>query len=147
MNVEQMLHVAREHLITIGGNARLVEAAALLSGKRADLLIVCDPAGRMAGVITRRDIVSRISRCKGAACSASVASAMSRDVVHCGPGETLQAIWARMKETGYVHIPVIDQEDRPLGTLSARDTLQALLREAEYEEELLRDYVMGIGYH
>lgn len=147
MNIDLMLPVVREHLVTIGDDARLVEAAALLSGHRVELLVVCDRTGKVAGVITRKDIVSRIGRCEGSACVASVASAMSRNVVHCHPGDTLQAAWTRMQETGYVHIPVIDQENRPLGTLSARHALQVLLQETEYEEDLLRDYVMGIGYH
>jgi CBS domain-containing protein len=76
-----------------------------------------------------------------------VASVMTRDVVCCHPGDRLQRAWELMKEKGFLHIPVVDSEGRPLGTLYARDALQALLGEVEYEEDLLRDYVMGIGYH
>jgi hypothetical protein len=35
---------------------------------------------------------------------------------------------------------------KPIGVLNAGDALQALLKEEEDEESLLRDYVMGIGY-
>jgi len=34
-----------------------------------------------------------------------------------------------------------------LGFLNAQDLLLALLDEAEYEESLLREFVMGDGYH
>jgi CBS domain-containing protein len=51
-----------------------------------------------------------------------------------------------MKKDGVLHVPVIDEDPKPLGVLNARDALQALLSEVEEEEELLRDYVMGIGY-
>jgi hypothetical protein len=34
-----------------------------------------------------------------------------------------------------------------VGVLNARDALQVLLKEVENEESLLRDYVMGIGFH
>lgn len=146
MNIASILPVAQKRLVTIGDKAQLVDAAALLGSGRVDLVVVCAERGGMAGVVTRRDIVSRISRCHGHACTASVASVMSRDVTHCRPPELLQAAWERMKEKGFAHIPVIDDEDRPLGTLNARDALQALLKETEYEEDLLRDYVMGIGY-
>lgn len=71
---------------------------------------------------------------------------MSRDVIYCRPPELLETAWKRMKEKGHAHIPVVDDDNRPLGTLNARDALQALLKETEYEEDLLRDYVMGIGY-
>ncbi|WP_244396139.1 hypothetical protein [Afipia carboxidovorans] len=60
--------------------------------------------------------------------------------------DTLEATWGQMKRQGYMYIPIIDHERRPLGTLSAHDVLQILLGETEHEEYLLRDYVMGIGY-
>ena len=52
-----------------------------------------------------------------------------------------------MKERGLKNIPVTDQDFRPVGVLNARDVLKVLLKEVENEETLLRDYVMGIGYH
>jgi CBS domain-containing protein len=44
-----------------------------------------------------------------------------------------------------VHIPVVDENSKPLGVVNARDALRALLAEEKYEESLLRDYVMGVG--
>ncbi len=146
MYIQDILPIARERLVTIGNKAKLLEAAALLGRGRIDLVVVCDDAGKIAGVVTRADIVSRVSQCSGHACTASVASAMSRDVTSCRPTDALETVWESMKEKGHIHVPVLDQHDRPLGTLSARDALQALLKESEYEEDLLRDYVMGIGY-
>jgi CBS domain-containing protein len=52
-----------------------------------------------------------------------------------------------MKERGFKNVPVTDRDSRPVGVLNARDALQVLLEEAENEESLLRDYVMGIGFH
>jgi Mg/Co/Ni transporter MgtE len=51
-----------------------------------------------------------------------------------------------MKERKLKNIPVVDQDSRPIGVLHARDILQVLLNEAQDEESMLRDYVMGIGY-
>jgi hypothetical protein len=51
-----------------------------------------------------------------------------------------------MKQRELKNIPIIDAESRPLGLLNARDVLQALLKNVEYEESLLIDYVAGIGY-
>lgn len=146
MNVTTILPLARDRLVTISDKAKLVEAAGLLGGGRVDLVVVCEDTGKMVGVVTRTDIVSRISQCSGHACTASVASVMSREVACCRPVETLEMAWRQMKERGYVHIPVVDEDNHPLGTLTARDVLQALLKESEYEEDLLRDYVIGVGY-
>jgi arabinose-5-phosphate isomerase len=51
-----------------------------------------------------------------------------------------------MNTRGLKNVPVVDQSARPLGLLNARDILQALLSETQSDENLLRDYVMGVGY-
>jgi CBS domain-containing protein len=71
---------------------------------------------------------------------------MSRDLLVCRPGDSLIELWARMKERGFKNVPLVDRDSRPLGIVTARDALQILLAEAENEESLLRDYVMGFGY-
>lgn len=146
MLVERLLPGARERLVTIAGNAPLIEAARLLRAG-TDLVVVCDSAGFLAGVITKTDVVSQISECQGSSCTAAASSVMTRDVVLCRPGDWLQDVWSRMKERGLKNVPVMDRESRPLGVLNARDALQALLQEVQDEESLLRDYVMGVGYH
>ena len=146
MLVERLLTAARERLVTIAGNAPLIEAARLLRAG-TDLVVVCNSAGFLAGVITKTDVVSQISECQGCSCTAAASSVMTRDVVLCRPGDWLQDVWSRMKERGLKNVPVMDQESRPLGVLNARDALQALLQEVQDEESLLRDYVMGVGYH
>ena len=98
-------------------------------------------------VITKTDVIRQISHCEECACTTAAAAAMTQDVTYCHPGEMLHDVWLIMKERGYVHIPVIDQDFRPVGVVNARDALQALLVEADDEGLLLRDYIMGIGYH
>lgn len=51
-----------------------------------------------------------------------------------------------MAERGFVHVPVVDLHSKPLGVVNARDALRVLLSEEQYEETLLRNYVMGVGY-
>lgn len=146
MLVERLLPATRERLVTIAGYAPLIEAARFLRAG-TDLVVVCDSAGFLAGVITKTDVVSQISECQGSSCTAAASSVMTRDVVLCRPGDWLQDVWSRMKERGLKNVPVMDRESRPLGVLNARDALQALLQEVQDEESLLRDYVMGVGYH
>jgi CBS domain-containing protein len=51
-----------------------------------------------------------------------------------------------MKEGNLKNLPITNEDGRPIGVLSARNVLHELLDEAEDEEALLRDYVMGVGY-
>jgi CBS domain-containing protein len=71
---------------------------------------------------------------------------MVHDVTYCGPDDSLADVLSRMAEHGFVHVPVFDEHSRPIGVVNARDALRALLTAEEYEESLLRDYVMGVGY-
>lgn len=145
MFIKEMLPKARERLVTIADDVRLIQAAKLLQAG-TDLVIVCDSAGLLVGVITKTDIVTQISRCQGASCIKAAALVMTRDVVLCEPKDRLHDVWVRMKARGLKNVPVVDQEARPLGLLHARDILQVLLSEAEDEDAMLRDYVMGVGY-
>ena len=123
MFVRGMMVLARERLVVLAEGAPLIDAAKLFNEMDTDIVVVCAPDGRLAGVVTKTDVVLQIGRCGGSVCKTRVSSVMTHDV------------------------PVVDDESRPIGVLNARDALQALLGEVENEESLLRDYVMTVGYH
>src|SRR3546814_19597757 len=81
MRVERIIPEARERLATIGADAPVKRAAELMSEPHVDLLVVFDTSGRMAGVLTKTDIVRQISRCTGYSCTPSVDMVIPRDVV------------------------------------------------------------------
>lgn len=145
MFAENLLIEARERLVTIADDAPLIEAARLLRSG-TDILLVCSSDGYLRGVVTKTDIVSQISQCQGSACMALTAAAMSSDLLCCRSGDSLEDLWRSMKERSLKNIPFLDAESRPLGVLNARDMLQALLRESSTEEDMMRHYVMGVGY-
>lgn len=146
MKIEALLAAAADQLAVIDHAARLTEAARQLEDGRVNLVVVKDDVGRMVGVVSKTDIVARISHCRGSSCLASVAEVMRHEVEACRPEERLEAVWSRMQGKGFRHLPVIDADGRPLGVLTARDALLALLGEVEHEEALLRDFVMRVGY-
>lgn len=146
MKVQSLIPGARDRLATMSDMAKLAEAAVCLGDGNTNLVVVCDNAGTICGVVSKTDIVSRIGHCRGSSCTEMVATVMTQKVVSCHPDDPLKDVWSLMKENELLHIPVVDQNRRPVGILYARDVLQALLGEVEHEETLLRDYVMGIGY-
>ena len=141
-----MLAVARSRLVLIGGNRQLTEAASLLSDPARHMVVVCDSAGAMLGVITRTDIVRQIRHCHGYACTTACTVVMSKEVLCCHVDDWLHEVWATMKGKGLKSVPIVDAERRPIGLVSARDAMEFLLTEVKREEELLRDYVMCVGY-
>ena len=146
--VERILPVARERLVAIKDDALLTEAARFLDGGHINLVVVCNKGGAMVGIVTRTDVVHQMSICQGDGCAALVVGAvMTKDVTFCRRGDLLEDVWSIMKERKLLHVPIVDEDFRPLGVINARDALLVLLDGSEHEGALLRDYVMGIGYH
>ena len=146
MNVKDILAGSQVQCATVQADAKLTEAARKLSQAGTNLLVVRDFDGRLVGVVSKADIVSRISHCSGCRCTEAVSTAMTTDVVQTVPHEDARTVWERMRTAGVPNVPVVDRQDRPIAILSAKDVLQAILGEVEYEEALLRDYIVGLGY-
>ncbi len=143
IHIEELLPKVRDRLVTVGTDAPLTHAADLLFEPSCRTVVVCDSAGIMKGVITRTDIIRQIRHCQGCACTTRCLMIMTTQVISCRPDDRLDDIWAVMREKELHSIPVVDTKLRPLGLLSARDALEALLATAQHEETLLRDYIMG----
>ena len=146
MLVERILPTALKRLSTIQADAVLSKAAKLLSNTHISLVVVCNADGVMVGVVTKTDVVRQIADCAGSSCTTATSTVMTRDVIYCISSDSLHDVLSKMKDCGFVHVPIVDHMFRPLGVINARDAFQVLLGEAEYDVSLLRDYIMGIGY-
>ena len=150
MLVERILSLAQKRLVTMKDTELLTSAAKLLyCDGHINLIVVCNSGGAMAGVLTKTDIIRQISVCGKAAsaCTTPIGEVMTKDVIYCRPKDWLKDVWATMKDKQLLHVPIVSEDLKPLGVINARDALLALWEESNYEESLLRDYVMGIGYH
>lgn len=134
---------------TVGPNAKVAEVAALLVAQRIDMVVVCDPAQKILGVVTDSDIMRRVAGCKDGShvCILGASDVMIRRVVTCGLDDDLNRVRALMSERGLRRIPVIDDEGQFLGLVSMRDALLHIYEQADFEEKMLEEYFLGLGYH
>lgn len=144
--VEEIIAVAQKRLVIIRDDAPLLEAAKFLDGRHINLVVICDKVGTMVGIITRADIVRMMAVCQGCGCTVPVATVMTKDVTCCRPSDLLQDVWMTMKANNFLHVPIVDENFKPLGVINARDALLVLMEKAEFESSILRDYVMNVGY-
>jgi len=146
LRVEQILDTARTRLATVSRDSPVSDAAEILVNPNTPLVVVCDDAGVVVGVITRTDIVKVLACAKADALSACADAIMSTSLLSCRAHQPLQELWDAMNARSLRCAPVLDDNGRPQGIVHARDLAGALLEEVTHEELLLRDYVMGIGY-
>ena len=62
MQVRHILQSKGRDVVAVAADARLIDAAHLLSERRIGALIVKDGAGALAGIISERDLVHAIAR-------------------------------------------------------------------------------------
>jgi predicted transcriptional regulator len=77
-------------------------------------------------------------------CPAS--TVVTRDVALCWGPDHLEYVSELLKQRHLKNIPVVDTYNWPIGIVTARLILQALLGDAEHEEVQLSDFIDGVGY-
>lgn len=127
-------------VVTVEPNRTLAEVAALLSERRIGAVLVTGVEGKVAGIISERDIVRAVAREGAAALETPVASSMTRDVVTCNPGTLITQVMAMMTEGKFRHVPVIEN-DRLAGIVSIGDVVKKRLADFEAESAAMRDYI------
>jgi CBS domain-containing protein len=90
--------------------------------------------GRLAGVFTERDVVTRVAGVKGAL-DRPVAEVMTPDPDHVRRGDRLLTAVRLMHRRGYRHVPVVDDDGRVLGCVRHEDVVDYLA--AIHPEEVL----------
>jgi CBS domain-containing protein len=145
--VQHILDAARTRMAVLSREASVSDAAGILTNPAIPLVVVCDSEGIAVGVISRTDIIKAIAGARLDVFNMSAGALMTQSIFSCHVDQTLQGVWGSMNARSLRSAPILDDDGRPQGVLHARDLVRALIEEVEEEEELLRDYVLGIGYH
>ena len=111
---------------------RIAKGDPVLSRRQAT--IVVDSAGRLAGIITRGDIMRTLQ--DHSAQTTSVLAAADRQVVVAYPDETLEAAFAKMMKRDVGRLPVVEGPGslKVVGYLGRADILAARSRVHDEEE-------------
>jgi CBS domain-containing protein len=145
--VRHVLETARKRLAVLSVEASLFDVARILRNRETPLVVVCDSDGIAVGVIASSHVLDVLATAGVDAVGFNAGAIMTKPSLSCHVDELLQQVWAVMTSRTLPCAPILDDEGRAQGVLHARDVAIALIDEVNYEEVLLRDYVMGVGYH
>ena len=144
--VKHILEAAQKRLALLRPEASLFDAARILANRDTPLVVVCDSTGIALGVISSSHVIKVLATAGVDALGFNAGAIMTEPVLSCHVDEALQQVWAVMNSRTLPCAPILDDDGRAQGVVHARDVAIALLDEVNYEEVLLRDYVMGVGY-
>jgi len=103
--------------------------------------IVVEQGGEPVGIVTDRDLVTRVLADEINPASVTVASVMSRFPVFLSEQRDLGEALRLMSEMSVRRLPVVDANGRLLGMLSLDDVLVELAGQLGHVKELLRGEV------
>ena len=143
MNVKTILAAKK----TLGGDivgieptATLAAAAKALATHRIGALVIRGAGGRLAGILSERDIVRALSEHGAEALELPVGQIMTREVETCGEDDSCASIMERMTAGKFRHMPVL-RGGKLTGLISIGDVVKHRVGEVEQESEAMRDYI------
>jgi CBS domain-containing protein len=140
MNVKAILAAKGGDIISIEPTADLATAAKLLSAHRIGAVVIRGAGGRLAGILSERDIVRAVSEQGADALAVPVGQVMTRNVVTCGENDTIADIMERMTAGKFRHLPVLN-DGALIGVISIGDVVKARVEEIELDASALREYI------
>lgn len=140
MTVKAILADKGRDIVTIDPASTLADAVKLLAANRIGAIVVTGAEGRVAGILSERDIVRTLAAQGAGSLDAPVSESMTRKVVTCAETETISEIMERMTAGKFRHVPVLDQ-GRLIGIVSIGDVVKSRLEEMARESDALRDYI------
>jgi CBS domain-containing protein len=144
MNVKAILAAKKESLggdiISIEPTADLAAAVKCLASHRIGAVLIRGAGGRLAGILSERDIVRALAKNGPAALDLPVGQVMTRDVETCGEEETVARLMERMTAGKFRHVPVL-RNGALIGLISIGDVVKERVGEIERESDALRDYI------
>lgn len=140
MNVKTILAAKGGDIVSIEPTADLSAAAKLLSTHRIGAVVIRGAGGRLAGILSERDIVRAVSDHGADALSVPVGQIMTRNVTTCGENDSIADIMERMTAGKFRHMPVL-RDGQLIGVVSIGDVVKQRVGEIEQDTEALRGYI------
>jgi CBS domain-containing protein len=144
MNVKAILAAKKRNLggdiICIDPTADLAAAVKLLVAHSIGAVVIRGAGGRLAGILSERDIVRALAEHGPSALQLPVGQTMTREVETCGEDETIATIMERMTTGKFRHLPVVSNGEL-VGLISIGDVVKQRTEEIERESEAMRDYI------
>lgn len=140
--VRDLVAVKGSHVTSIGRHASVLDAAVLMNDFKIGALVVIDQS-KVVGIVTERDVLSRVVAERRDPAAVTVDEVMTRDIVVCGPDSEVEEASRLMKERRVRHLPVINCDGGMVGLISIGDINAFHANSQETTIYHLHEYIYG----
>ncbi len=140
MNVAMILKEKGGDMVAAKPGDSLAAVCSLLAGHGIGAVLVLNPDGGIAGILSERDVVRGLAQHGAALLERSAESLMTRNVMVCAPADTIEDVMHVMTKRRIRHLPVM-AEGKLVGMISIGDVVKRRIADTELEAEALRQYI------
>jgi CBS domain-containing protein len=140
--VKDILAVKGRHVLSIGPEATVLDAALLMNEHKVGSLLVMS-GGQLLGILTERDILQRVVVSRRDPAETTVQDVMTTELVCCQPHTELEEARGVLKNRRIRHLPVVDDARRLCGLISIGDLNAHEAHDHEMTIHVLHEYIYG----
>ena len=145
MKVKEILQSkASKEIVTIGAEATVREAVELFTRHGIGALPVVDESKQIFGIVTERDILRRCLKDENPDFLAPVRAIMTADVIVGVPEDDADYVMGMFTNNRIRHLPIVSGKTM-VGIVSIGDVVKSQLKQFEFENRHLKDYIKGSG--
>lgn len=139
MQVKEILAIKGSVLYTIAPERTLAEAITVMTEQDIGSL-VCFARGKMAGMLTFREVLNAVQAHGADWQQVAVAGVMVAKPFCASPDMEMDELRRLMVEHHQRYLPVMD-DDTLMGVVSFHDVAKAVLEEQSFENKMLKAYI------
>jgi len=141
MRISNVIRRKGDLVVTVRSSDTVEHLIAILDEHRIGAVVVSDDDGAtVAGIVSERDVVTRLHRAGADVLNQRVSQIMSTDVVTCTPDDGIEDLARTMTERRVRHIPVV-VDGRLEAIVSIGDIVKHRIDELQAERDQLVGYI------
>jgi len=115
--------MSQKHVLSLGPQASVWEAACVMTKAGVGSVLVVDTLGHLLGIVTERDLMTRVLARALIPEKTLVSEVMTRNPYCVAPETTVADAVLIMIERGFRHLPIMAPGQKIVGVFSVRDAL------------------------
>lgn len=139
MTIAAILKQKGGEVVSVAPSASVTEIASIISSRRIGAVVVLAD-GRLAGIVSERDVVKAIAHSGEAALKMTAQDIMTQAVITATPQTSVNDAMSIMDDGYFRHLPVVD-EGSLVGIISVRDAVRAYIQHQAMEVDSLTEFV------
>ncbi len=142
MKVKDVLRKKGPQVFTIGTDLLVADALDLMVKNRIGALLVLDYNGKIAGIISERDLLRLANSSPENFRFFHMAEVMTERVIYAEAEDDIEYVESIMTENRIRHVPIMHNKIL-VGILSIGDVVKSQLSDKKYENKYMIDYISG----